>query len=146
MHYCNTFILYNFNNFYILTSKLSAYSPATGDDFYGDPIYVNYARKEDFMYLVENDHINPDNTNGQKIICLARYGKIFRGNKARYAEDYGCSGLILFSDSQDYAREWTNPYPDSWFLPKTGAQRGTTYLDEGDPETPFYPSIPGAYS
>ena len=23
--------------------------------------------------------------------------------------------------------------------------RGTTYLDEGDPETPFYPSIPGAY-
>ena len=24
-------------------------------------------------------------------------------------------------------------------------ERGTTYLDEGDPETPFYPSIPGAY-
>ena len=39
--------------------------------------------------------------------------------------------------------EWSEPYPDSWFLPGTGAQRGTTYLDEGDPETPFYPSIEG---
>ena len=106
----------------------------------GDMIYVNYARIEDFMYLTETDMTVEGN------ICIARYGMIFRGNKARYAEEYGCIGLILFSDSADYAREWIGPYPESWYLPKTGAQRGTTHLEEGDPETPFYPSIPGAYS
>ena len=31
------------------------------------------------------------------------------------------------------------------FSPQIPGERGTTYLDEGDPETPFYPSIPGAY-
>ena len=78
-------------------------------------------------------------------ICIARYGEIFRGNKARYAEQYGCIGLILFSDQADYAPHPLKPYPDSWFLPETGAQRGSTYLENGDPETPFYPSIPDAY-
>jgi hypothetical protein len=97
------------------------------------------------MHLVEKNIIDASATSENKTICIARYGKIFRGNKARFAEEYGCSGLILFSDSINYAKTWIKPYPESWFLPKTGAQRGTTYLDNGDPETPFYPSIPGAY-
>jgi len=112
---------------------------AAAGNITGDLMYVNYARVEDFMFLEEN------NINVRGNICIARYGLIFRGNKARYAENYGCIGLILFSDSADYAREWIGPYPESWYLPKTGAQRGTTHLENGDPETPFYPSIPGAY-
>ena len=92
---------------------------------------------DDFLWLEEENYTIKDH------ICIARYGKIFRGNKARYAESFGCRALILFSDQADYAQDWIDPYPDSWFLPKTGAQRGTTYLDNGDPETPFYPSIPG---
>ena len=55
-------------------------------------------------------------------VCLVRYGQIFRGNKARYAEDFGCVALVLFSDSADYSPEWTEPYPETWFLPETGAQ------------------------
>ena len=106
----------------------------------GDMVYVNYARIQDFMYL------NETGITVQGNICIARYGLIFRGNKAAYAEHYGCIGLILFSDVADYAREWIGPYPESWYLPETGAQRGTTHLENGDPETPFYPSIPGAYS
>ena len=83
----------------------------------GDPVYVNYARKEDFEHL-EREKID---TEGH--ICFARYGQIFRGNKARFAEVAGCAGLVLFSDSADYSPEWTEPYPETWFLPKTGAQR-----------------------
>ena len=49
--------------------------------------------------------------------------QIFRGNKARFAEIAECAGLVLFSDSADYSPEWTEPYPETWFLPKTGAQR-----------------------
>merc|ERR1712131_201784 len=112
---------------------------AKAGEISGDPVYVNYARKEDFEHLEREDI----ETEGH--ICFARYGQIFRGNKARFAENAGCAGLVLFSDSADYSPEWTEPYPATWFLPKTGAQRGTTYLDQGDPETPFYPSIPGAY-
>ena len=49
--------------------------------------------------------------------------QIFRGNKARFAEIAECAGLVLFSDSADYSPEWTEPYPETWFLPETGAQR-----------------------
>ena len=115
----------------------SAYS--TAGEFHGEPVYVNYGRQEDFEQV---QGLGVDLTNK---ICFVRYGKIFRGNKARFAEDAGCKGMVLFSDKADYAPDWSDPYPDDWFLPGTGAQRGTTYLDEGDPETPFYPSIDGAY-
>ena len=91
-------------------------------------MYVNYARVEDFTYMKKNGF------DVAGTICIARYGKIFRGNKARSAEENGCIGLILFSDSKDYAPEWSSPYPNSWFLPETGAQRGTTYIENGDPE------------
>ena len=40
-------------------------------------------------------------------ICFVRYGKIFRGNKARFAEQAGCKGMVLFSDKADYAPDWS---------------------------------------
>ncbi|CAJ0918038.1 unnamed protein product [Ranitomeya imitator] len=43
----------------------------------GDLVYVNYARTEDFFFLVRNMSIN---CTGK--IVIARYGKIFRGNKS----------------------------------------------------------------
>ena len=98
-----------------LQVHLSGYAKA--GEISGDPVYVNYARKEDFEHL-EDEGIE---TKGH--ICFARYGQIFRGNKARFAEIAECAGLVLFSDSADYSPEWTEPYPATWFLPKTGAQR-----------------------
>ena len=79
-----------------------AYAKATPENGLSAPlVYVNYARKEDFIRLVEDLGVDPTGH-----ICICRYGKIFRGNKAREAEIYGCAGLIIFSDSADYAPDW----------------------------------------
>ncbi|XP_070577786.1 putative N-acetylated-alpha-linked acidic dipeptidase [Ptychodera flava] len=110
----------------------------------GDLVYVNYGRDIDFDKLEE---IAPDlNLTGK--ILIARYGKIFRGNKALHAEQYGAVGLILYSDPADYAAEdATDVYPDSWWLPDTGAQRGNLHVSDhkGDPLTPGYPAKDYAY-
>ena len=42
----------------------------------GQLIYVNYGRVEDFTWLKEDKGVNFRNK-----ICIARYGKIFRGDK-----------------------------------------------------------------
>ena len=55
--------------------------------------------------------------------------------------EYGCLGLILYSDPIDYTVPWDGVYPDSWYLPSTGAQRGTVETSNGDLRTPNYPSI-----
>lgn len=55
------------------------------------------------------------------------------------AEKRGAIGAILFSDPDDVARE-ADVYPDSWWLPDTGMQRGSTFLGDGDPLTPGWPS------
>ncbi len=59
------------------------------------------------------------------------------------AEEYGCLGLILYSDPQDYSMDGvTEFYPDSEFLPETGVQRGTVKDAGGigDQLTPGYPA------
>ena len=42
----------------------------------GDIVYVNDARVEDFLWLTRDKNILLHGN-----ICIARYGKIFRGNK-----------------------------------------------------------------
>ena len=57
-------------------------------------------------------------------------------------------GVIIFSDPQQVAVEGTGPasvYPHTFFLPRSGVQRGTVYLSEGDPLSPTWPSVEGAY-
>jgi len=61
--------------------------------------------------------------------------------QATFAEKYGCIGLILYSDPANYAIDDKDAvYPDSWFLPDSGVQRGTLNM-EGDVLTPHYPAI-----
>ena len=56
--------------------------------------------------------------------------------------------MILFSDPADVAARGTDPedvYPNTFWLPPTGMQRGSIILTDGDPETPNAPSIEGVY-
>lgn len=58
------------------------------------------------------------------------------------AHQYGAAAVIFYSDPADYSTpNATDAYPDSWWLPGTGVQRGTVKLASGDPLTPYYPSI-----
>ncbi|XP_064110868.1 N-acetylated-alpha-linked acidic dipeptidase 2-like [Macrobrachium nipponense] len=105
-------------------------------------IYVNYGRVEDFEKLEE---LGIDVAGH---VVMARYGKIFRGNKLLHAEQRNASGVILFSDPKDVALNGTDPkdvYPNSFWLPGSGMQRGGTYTIKGDPLTPGWPSTKHAY-
>lgn len=62
--------------------------------------------------------------------------------KAHQAEIRGAKGIILYSDPEEYADDGKNTdvYPNDWFLPESGTQRGSIYLGVGDPLTPGYPA------
>uniref|UniRef100_A0A8C1J270 Aminopeptidase NAALADL1 n=1 Tax=Cyprinus carpio TaxID=7962 RepID=A0A8C1J270_CYPCA len=103
----------------------------------GELVYVNYGRTEDFFKLQRELGIN---CSGK--ILIARYGKIFRGNKVKNAMLAGAKGIVLFSDPADYCANGVEPYPDGWNLPGGGAQRGNVLNlnGAGDPLTPGYPA------
>ncbi|NXC43912.1 FOLH1 carboxypeptidase, partial [Penelope pileata] len=103
----------------------------------GELVYVNYGRTEDFFKLEREMGIN---CTGK--IVIARYGKIFRGNKVKNAELAGAKGVILYSDPADYCAPGADPYPNGWNLPGGGAQRGNilNLNGAGDPLTPGYPA------
>ncbi|XP_068251742.1 glutamate carboxypeptidase 2-like isoform X1 [Nyctibius grandis] len=103
----------------------------------GELVYVNYGRTEDFFKLEREMGIN---CTGK--IVIARYGKIFRGNKVKNAELAGAKGVILYSDPADYCAPGVDPYPNGWNLPGGGAQRGNVLNlnGAGDPLTPGYPA------
>uniref|UniRef100_A0A671FR77 N-acetylated-alpha-linked acidic dipeptidase 2 n=1 Tax=Rhinolophus ferrumequinum TaxID=59479 RepID=A0A671FR77_RHIFE len=103
----------------------------------GDLVYVNYARTEDFFKLERELGIN---CTGK--IVIARYGKIFRGNKVKNAVSAGAIGIIFYSDPADYSAPEVQPYPKGWNLPGTAAQRGNVLNlnGAGDPLTPGYPA------
>lgn len=87
----------------------------------GNVVYVNYGRVEDFAMLTNttSDYY----TDLKDMICMARYGKIFRGNKEDNAYRNGCKALIIFSDPEQVATEGTDPenvYPNTFFLPGSG--------------------------
>ncbi|XP_058042110.1 N-acetylated-alpha-linked acidic dipeptidase 2-like isoform X1 [Ahaetulla prasina] len=102
-----------------------------------DLVYVNYGRTEDFFKLEREMGIN---CSGK--ILIARYGKIFRGNKVKNAMLAGAKGIILYSDPADYCAPGVKPYPDGWNLPGQGVQRGNVLNlnGAGDPLTPGYPA------
>uniref|UniRef100_A0A8D1VVC9 Uncharacterized protein n=1 Tax=Sus scrofa TaxID=9823 RepID=A0A8D1VVC9_PIG len=118
----------------------SAFSPQGMPE--GDLVYVNYARTEDFFKLERDMKIN---CSGK--ILIARYGKIFRGNKVKNAQLAGAKGIILYSDPADYFAPGVQSYPDGWNLPGGGVQRGNilNLNGAGDPLTPGYPANEYAY-
>ena len=119
----------------------NAFSP-TGN-VSGDLVYVNYARVEDISKLEELGV----NLTGK--IAIARYGKLFRGNKVKHCQDAGAIGVILYSDPEEIAPNGTDPdsvYPNTIFLPPSGIQRGNVLTTiKGDPLSPTWSSVPGAY-
>ncbi|XP_044114273.1 putative N-acetylated-alpha-linked acidic dipeptidase isoform X2 [Neovison vison] len=108
----------------------------------GDLVYVNYAQTEDFFKLERDLKIN---CSGK--IVIARYGKIFRGNKVKNAQLAGAKGVILYSDPADYFAPGVKSYPNGWNLPGRGVQRGNilNLNGAGDPLTPGYPANEYAY-
>ena len=101
-------------------------------------VYVNYGTKADFDYLIENGI----ELKGR--IAIARYGGNFRGYKAKFGEQYGCVGLIIFTDPIDSGYNKGFVYPEGPYYNESALQRGALITKDwaGDPLTPFEPALP----
>ncbi|HEY0082840.1 MAG TPA: M28 family metallopeptidase, partial [Pyrinomonadaceae bacterium] len=112
---------------------------ATGD-VTAPLVYVNYGLPDDYAALKK---INVD-VRGK--IAIARYGRSFRGVKAKVAEENGAIGLIIYSDPAEDGYTQGDVYPNGPWRPETSAQRGSVqYLFQypGDPLTPGMPAVAG---
>lgn len=96
-------------------------------------VYANFGTKADFEKLAAL-HID---VSGK--IVLARYGGNFRGYKAKFAEQAGAAGLIIYTDPADSGYCKGLLYPEGGYANPTCIQRGSILtLDyPGDPLTPF---------
>jgi N-acetylated-alpha-linked acidic dipeptidase len=107
-------------------------------DVSGEIVYVNYGLIEDYERLASLGV----STRGK--IAIARYGRSFRGIKAREAERNGATALLLYSDPADDGYVRGDPYPDGPMRPATAVQRGSVMNGAGDPTTPGWASVRGA--
>jgi N-acetylated-alpha-linked acidic dipeptidase len=77
-------------------------------------------------------------------VVLARYGRSFRGIKAREAVRHGAAALILYSDPLEDGFLQGEVYPDGPMRNPYGVQRGSIKNGQGDPSTPGWASVVGA--
>ena len=107
-------------------------------DVRGEVVYVNYGLIEDYAQL-DSMHVS---VKGK--IAIARYGRSYRGIKAREAEKHGAIGLIIYSDPADDGYMRGDVYPSGPMRPSHGIQRGSVMNPNGDPSTPGYASTENA--
>src|SRR4051812_5647626 len=107
-------------------------------DVSGDVVYVNYGLIEDYAQL------DSMGVSVKGKIAVARYGRSYRGIKAREAEKHGAIGLLIYSDPADDGYTRGDVYPLGPMRPPQGIQRGSVMNPNGDPSTPGYPSTVGA--
>jgi N-acetylated-alpha-linked acidic dipeptidase len=124
------------------TSVLPQYPTVNGysgiGDVTGEVVYVNYGLIEDYAQL-DSLHVS---VKGK--VVMARYGRSFRGIKAREAEKHGAIALLIYSDPQDDGFVQGDIYPEGPMRGPGGVQRGSVMNVDGDPSTPGYPSTAGA--
>lgn len=114
-----------------VTPVFNAYS-ANGD-VTGQLVYVNYGLPADYRRLADMG------VSVKGKIVIARYGRAFRGVKAKVAEENGAIGLLIYSDPADDGYGAGDVYPRGPYRPSSSVQRGSvlyTFLYAGDPLTP----------
>jgi N-acetylated-alpha-linked acidic dipeptidase len=123
------------------TSRVWQYPTVNGYSGEGDVtapvVYVNYGLIEDYAQL------DSMGISVKGRIAIARYGRSYRGIKAREAEKHGAIGLLIYSDPQDDGYVAGDVYPKGPMRPSAGVQRGSILNPDGDPSTPGYGSTAG---
>ena len=120
-------------------TSLPQYPPVNGysapGDVSGEVVYVNYGLIEDYARL------EAMGVTVRGRIAIARYGRSFRGIKAREAERHGAAALLLYSDPRDDGYGVGDVYPEGPMRPAGGVQRGSVFNGTGDPSTPGWASV-----
>jgi N-acetylated-alpha-linked acidic dipeptidase len=107
-------------------------------DVTAEVVYVNYGLRGDYRTL---DSLGIS-VAGK--VAIARYGRSYRGIKAREAELHGAAALIIYSDPGDDGYTVGEVYPAGPMRNENGVQRGSIFNGNGDPSTPGWASVPGA--
>lgn len=98
-------------------------------------VYVNYGIPEDYEKLREWG------IDVEGKIVLARYGKSWRGIKAKLAQTHGAVGCLIYSDPEDDGYYQGLTYPEGPYRPQFGVQRGSIMdmpIHPGDPLSPGF--------
>ena len=109
----------------------NTYSPS--GDVTAPVVYANYGMADDYRQLEELG------ISVEGKVVLARYGRGYRGIKAKLAEDHRAVGLLIYSDPADDGYSAGDPYPYGPWRPMTSIQRGSILYTEiypGDPLSP----------
>jgi N-acetylated-alpha-linked acidic dipeptidase len=104
-------------------------------------VYVNYGMPEDYEYLKKTGI----DIKGK--IAIVRYGRGWRGVKAKLAQENGAVGCLIYSDPHEDGYFQNDAYPKGPMRPQQGVQRGSVVdmaIYPGDPLTPGWASEPGA--
>uniref|UniRef100_A0A8C9HIV8 Aminopeptidase NAALADL1 n=1 Tax=Piliocolobus tephrosceles TaxID=591936 RepID=A0A8C9HIV8_9PRIM len=118
----------------------AAYAPSGTPQ--GLLVYANHGTEEDFKEL-QTQGIKLEGT-----IALTRYGGVGRGDKAVNAAKHGVAGVLVYTDPADINDGLSSPsetFPNSWYLPPSGVERGSYYKYFGDPLTPYLPATPSSF-
>ena len=114
--------------------QLPTFNPYAADgDVTGEVVFVNYGIPEDYEKLAELG------ISVEGKIVLARYGRSWRGIKAKLAQENGALGALLYSDPEEDGYYQGLTYPEGPYRPKWGVQRGSIMdmpVHPGDPLTP----------
>jgi N-acetylated-alpha-linked acidic dipeptidase len=116
--------------------QLPTYNAYAGEgDVTAQVVYVNYGIPEDYQKLEEMGI----DVKGK--IVLARYGRSWRGIKAKLAQTHGAVGCLIYSDPRDDGYFEGLSYPEGPFRPEHGVQRGSIMdmpIHPGDPLSPGF--------
>ncbi len=122
-------------------NQLPTFSAFSGNGDVTAPVfYANYGLPEDYALLKQRG------VDVRGKIALVRYGRSFRGIKAKVAAEQGAAGCLIYSDPKDDGYFQGDIYPKGPFRPPAGVQRGSVMdlpLYPGDPLTPGRPSVAG---
>lgn len=114
--------------------QLPTFNPYAADgDVTGEVVFVNYGIPADYEKLAELG------ISVEGKIVLARYGRSWRGIKAKLAQENGALGALLYSDPEEDGYYQGLTYPEGPYRPKWGVQRGSIMdmpVHPGDPLTP----------
>lgn len=123
-------------------AAIPSYNAYSGDgDVTAPLVYVNYGLPADYEVL------SREGVNVKGKIAIVRYGRSFRGTKAKLAAEHGAVGCVIYSDPRDDGFYQGDVYPKGAYRPPEGVQRGSLLdltLYSGDPLTPGWASEPGA--
>jgi N-acetylated-alpha-linked acidic dipeptidase len=100
----------------------------------GRVVDAGYGVREDF------ERLKKLGVDVRGCIALARYGKCYRGIKVDLATQYGCAGVLLFSEGTEDGAEKGPTWPAGPWKPDWDSQRGSI---NGIAHTPGDPTTPG---